>query len=147
VAAITSAVKKMDRKEWLVQSEDRTGRISGRSGFRAPSSEGGQGVRFDPDERVELRRIDGAALETLHPDSMEWRGVARSDRGRECLRGGDCRRILIFVWPDAVSVLEVDPQILDRLGVQLAQYSLVDLGCDAGPQVQSFGVIATTLDS
>ena len=69
---------------------------------------------------------------------MEWRGVACSDRGRECLRGGDRRRILVFVWSDAVSVLEVDAQILDRLGVQLVQYSLVDLGCDTGLQVQRF---------
>src|SRR5262245_43743876 len=70
---------------------------------------------------------------------MEWRGVTCSDRGRECLRGGDRRRILVFVWPDAVSVLEVDAQILDRLGGQLTQYSLVDLCRDAGLQVQRFG--------
>ena len=59
-------------------------------------------------------------LEALHPDSVEWRGVSGRDRRREALGGRDRYGVLVIVGPDAVAVLEVDAQILDRLGVQLA---------------------------
>ena len=78
-------------------------------------------------------------LEALHPDSVERRRVAGRDRRRERPGGRDRCRVLVLVVPDAVAVLEVDAEVLDRLGVQLAAYPLVDLDRDAGPQVHRFG--------
>ncbi len=71
---------------------------------------------------------------------MPWNGAAppARDRGREVFRGSDRRGVLVLVGPNAVAVLEVDAQILDRLGVQLAADAVVDLGGDCGRKVERF---------
>jgi hypothetical protein len=84
----------------------------------------GQAAGLDQRAHEQLQCTYPAAarrcLETLHPDSVEWRGVSGRDRRREGLGGRDRYGVLVIVGPDAVAVLEVDAQILDRLGVQLA---------------------------
>ena len=70
---------------------------------------------------------------------MKWRGFSGRDRRGEGLGGSDRCGIFVFVGPDAIAVLEVDPQILDGLRVQLAADALVDFCGDVGLQVERLG--------
>ena len=78
-------------------------------------------------------------LEALEPNSVKWRGFSGRDRRGEGLGGSDRCGIFVFVGPDAIAVLEVDPQILDGLGVQLAADALVNFCGDVGLQVERLG--------
>jgi hypothetical protein len=61
----------------------------------------------------------GRGLEAAEPDAGERRGGAGRD-GRGELDGGALGLgVLLRVRPDAVAVLEVDAQVLDRLGAEL----------------------------
>ena len=65
------------------------------------------------------RRVD--ALEALEPDAVEGRPRRRLDRLPQRRGGRRGGRVLLVVGADAVAVLEVDPQVLDRLVVELAR--------------------------
>lgn len=51
----------------------------------------------------------------------------------------DRRSVLLLVRPYPIAVLEVDPQVLDRLALKLGAYAVVDLGSVIGRQPQYFG--------
>jgi hypothetical protein len=60
-------------------------------------------------------------LEALEPDSVERRCLAVGDPLRQHGSGPTGGLVLLVVGPRAVPVLEVDPEVLDRLTLELGQ--------------------------
>jgi hypothetical protein len=78
----------------------------------------------------------GGGLEALEADAAERRRVARRD---ERARGTQGVGVLLAVAAVAVTVLEVDPQVLDGLALQLAAHAVVQLGHQVGRQAEPVG--------
>ena len=69
--------------------------------------------------RVRRPRRRVGRLEALEPQADEGRGPPGGDRSGQFARGPDRLGVLDLVAAIAVAVLEVEPQVLDRLGGQL----------------------------
>ena len=77
----------------------------------------------------------GGRLEALEPDPDERRGAAVRDGGGDGGRGSDGVGVLGVVTPVPVAVLEVQPEVLDRLAAELRGHA----GGDGGGQVRGPG--------
>ena len=75
-----------------------------------------------------MPRTRVAASKRLEPDPDERRRGTGADGGRDPLGGADGIGVLDRVAADAVAVLEVDPQVLDRLALELLAHARRD-GC------------------
>ena len=88
-------------------------------------------ARFVGQRREEhVQRADGARLqlvgERLDADADERRQRARLHALRHLLRGSGGVPVLLGIGPVPVAVLEVDPEILDRLVLQLLRHAPID---------------------
>ena len=68
----------------------------------------------------------GGRLERLEPDPVERRGLPVVHGPGQGAGGGERGDVLLGVRAVAEAVLEVDPQVLDRLGLELPTYQGVD---------------------
>ena len=78
----------------------------------------------------------GGGLEALEADATKWR---RAGRRADRARGAQGVGILLAVAAVAVAVLEVDPQVLDGLALQLAAHPVIELGHQVGRQAEPPG--------
>ena len=85
------------------------------------------------DEQVEGADAAGArrGLERLEPDADERRREPCADGGRDPLGGADRVGVLDVVAANAVAVLEVDAEVLDRLALELLAHARCDGRGDA----------------
>ncbi len=93
---------------------------------------GQRAAAFEEGGEEELQRADAAVadrrLHALDPDTDVRRRAAVGDGRRHQTRGTDRLGVLLGVGARAVAVLEVDPQVLDRLAHQLGPDPGVHLG-------------------
>ena len=99
----------------------------GQRGDEAIQPRASVGERADERDERAYRSAPGRRLEALDPDARERRrgglGQARRQRG-----AGRCHiAVLGGVRAGAVAILEVDPQVLDRFGGELAAHARHDL--------------------
>ncbi len=95
------------------------------------------------DEQVQRPQAPppGGPLQILEPDAEERRGGPRLDGLPEIAGGVHRGRVLLVVRTRSVAVLEVDAQVLDRLGLELLDHPGVDrlhicrIGADRGGQL------------
>ena len=93
---------------------------------RRPGRAGGRAQRAQ--EALERAQAAGRQLvrERLDADAVERRGGLLRDPAREFLRGGVGVPVLLGVGAMAVAVLEVDPEVLDRLAPELLDHPGMD---------------------
>ena len=99
----------------------------------------GQPALIHERRQEQVERADAASprrrLERLEADPDERRGEVGAGRGGDALRRTHGVGVLEVVAAVAVAVLEVDPQVLDRLPCELllheGRHGCGDIGCDA----------------
>ena len=85
---------------------------------RQSSARGTDERRHEQVERAQAARVQ-FVRHRLDPDADEWRQRASLETGGDLLSDRYGMRVLFGIRPDAVSVLEVDAEVLDRLARQL----------------------------